>query len=108
MLAAPVPYVKGDFSLYSQRIESIGIAGNAGGWQIYPTTDGVLSCEQMVSWIWDESSDVSGGKDGIRCNGCSGSGKTINALELNAKRSDSDSTYSHFSKFQETCSRQVS
>ena len=102
-MALVIPAVPGDFSIYAAGIGGNGISGNSNGWQVYPKTNGAISCDEALEWIWRKSNDVSGGKYGVRCKGdshsCaqSGSGSGIKELELNARQTRKDKD-PHFSK----------
>ncbi|KAF2149361.1 hypothetical protein K461DRAFT_270964 [Myriangium duriaei CBS 260.36] len=85
-LVAVLPATNADFTLYAEGIGGNGISGNAWGYQVY---DGKAECDHIIDWIWRTSSDVSGGKYGVRCKGdgdsCASSGDPagIKELEMN-------------------------
>lgn len=101
-LAILTPAILADFTIYISGIGGNGISGNTDGWQVYPTTEGVLPCDDPLEWIWRDSDDVGGLKYGVRCDGdgssCSrsGSGDGISELEFKT-RQYGDDTSPHFS-----------
>ena len=75
-----------DFDLYGAGIGGNGISGNAWGYQVY---DGEMSCKHVLDWIWRSSSDVSGGKYGVRCKGCDGNDPSkFDEVEMNFNTKD--------------------
>ncbi|KAH6616872.1 hypothetical protein C7974DRAFT_402577 [Boeremia exigua] len=54
------------FSLYQIGLGASGIGANTEGFQVYPDE---ANCDNALDWLWRKSSDVSGGKYGVRCEG---------------------------------------
>jgi hypothetical protein len=85
-LAALLQAANANFDVYAAGIGGNGISGNAWGYQVY---DNPPSCDNIIDWIWRSSSDVSGGKYGVRCkgsgDGCDPSGDPsgIEEMEFN-------------------------
>ncbi|KAI8951219.1 hypothetical protein F4801DRAFT_546080 [Xylaria longipes] len=90
-LAAMLQVANANFDVYNQGIGGNGISGNTWGWQVY-TSD--PSCDDVHAWIWRDSSDVSGGKYGVRCkgDGCAAENDAdpsdINEIEFNFNSDD--------------------
>lgn len=66
-LCALISLAAADFSIYSVGLSDGGFTGPVDGWQIYGLSDEKVSCDKVRGWIWSDSSDVSGGKSGVRC-----------------------------------------
>ncbi|KAI0150142.1 hypothetical protein GGR57DRAFT_198807 [Xylariaceae sp. FL1272] len=96
-LAALLHVASADFAIYRQGVGGNGITGNTWGWMAY---NGPPDCNTVTEWIWRDSSDVSGGKYGVRCegDGCPSDSDPagITTLEMNF---NSDSK--HFTFYQE-------
>ncbi|KAI1178467.1 hypothetical protein F4777DRAFT_576001 [Nemania sp. FL0916] len=93
-LAAVLNIARADFDIYRQGIGGNGISGNSWGWMAY---DSPPACDSVTEWIWRSSSDVSGGKYGVRCegDGC-GAGQDpaqITTLEMNFNSDDKHFTF---------------
>jgi hypothetical protein len=97
-LALLTQTVLGDFSIYAVSLQNKVVPSMVNGLQVYPVTDGVITCDLASEWVWSKMSDVSHNY-GVRCVGDKGactqagtSGAGIKQLEFNNGHS------AHFSK----------
>jgi hypothetical protein len=103
-LALLTQTVLGDFSIYTANLQAKDFVNSKYGFQVYPVTEGVVTCDQAQGYIWQPTTDASGTKSGVRCagddGGCApiGSGSGIKQLEFNTGPNGMGPAGLHFSK----------
>jgi hypothetical protein len=65
-LALLTQTVLGDFSIYTANLQAKDFINSKYGFQVYPVTDGVVTCDQAQGHIWQPTTDASGTKSGVR------------------------------------------
>lgn len=83
-LPALLKVAQANFHVYNAGLGD-GISGSNWGWQLYQHE---ATCDNNLDWLIKDSDDVSGSKQGIRCDGegsacdASGDGSGIEELEI--------------------------